>query len=334
VAIDAPWCASVVLGSFPERNEPFVFSARHLRSLVLVAIVAIVSIVAPACGRPDRAAANAVAVMGVDDFGDTLSLAERPRRIVSLNPVITEALFAIGAGARVTGRTHWDTYPAAALAVPDLGNGMQPNVEAVLATRPDLVVLYASNGNRAAAAAFRRAGVPTLALHTDVRADLWKALEWLGRVTGDSVRARATIDSVRASLDAVERSARTAGRPSVFWNVWDAPVITIGAGSYLDELVRTAGARNVFGDLAQPSPQVTLESVAQRNPDFILAGPNSAVRLRADARWRSVAAVRNGRVLVVDTTLVGRPGVRMGEAARHLRALIDSAMKASPAARP
>jgi iron complex transport system substrate-binding protein len=309
------------------RNEPFVFSARQLRLFVLLAIVA------PACGRSDRVVAHAAVFAGIDDFGDTLRLAAPPRRIVSLNPVITEALFAIGAGSRVTGRTHWDTYPEAARAVPDLGNGMQPNVEAVLATRPDLVVLYASNGNRAAAAAFRRAGVPTLSLHTDVRADLWTALEWLGRVTGDSVQARATIDSVRASLDAVSAAARNDAPPTVFWNVWDQPVITIGGGSYLDELVRTAGARNVFGDLAQPSPQVTLESVAQRNPDFILAGPNSAARLRTDARWRSVAAIRQGRVLVVDTTLVGRPGVRMGEAARHLQRLIDSAVVASRGAR-
>jgi ABC-type Fe3+-hydroxamate transport system substrate-binding protein len=211
---------------------------------------------------------------------------------------------------------------------------MQPNVEAVLATKPDLVVLYASNGNRAAATALRRAGVMTLALHTDVRADLWEALAWLGRVTGDSMQARRTADSVEASLDAVANAARADAPPSVFWHVWDQPVITIGAGSYLDELVRTAGARNVFGDIAQPSPQVTLESVAQRNPDFILAGPNSAVRLRTDARWRAVTAVRNGRVLVVDTTLVGRPGVRMGEAARHLHTLIDSAVKASRATRP
>ncbi|MHB1311816.1 MAG: ABC transporter substrate-binding protein [Gemmatimonadaceae bacterium] len=308
-----------------------MFSVRHLRTLVFLAILA------PACSGPDRAAVNAPAVTGVDDFGDTLRLAAPPARIVSLNPVITEALFAIGAGARVTGRTHWDTHPAAAQAVPDLGDGMQPNVEAVLATRPDLVVLYASNGNRAAASAFRRAGVATLALHTDVRADLWKALAWLGRVTGDSAQARVVADSVQASLDAVQRAAQRAVRagaaPSVFWNVWDAPVITIGAGSYLDELVRTAGARNVFGDVAQPSPQVTLESVAQRNPDFILAGPVSAARLRTDARWRSVAAVRNGRVLVVDTTLVGRPGVRMGEAARHLHVLIDSAVRAEHAER-
>jgi ABC-type Fe3+-hydroxamate transport system substrate-binding protein len=131
----------------------------------------------------------------------------------------------------------------------------------------------------------------------------------------------------------VQSSPRWTAPPTVFWNVWDAPVITIGAGSYLDELVRVAGARNVFGDIAQPSPQVTLESVAQRNPDFVLAGPNSAERLRADARWRSVAAVRDGRVIAIDTTLVGRPGVRMGEAARHLRALLDSALRARPTPR-
>jgi iron complex transport system substrate-binding protein len=83
-----------------------------------------------------------------------------------------------------------------------------------------------------------------------------------------------------------------------------------------------AGARNVFGDLAPASPQVTMEELVRRNPDYVLTGPQNAATLRSSEKWRSVPAVREGRVLVVDTTLVGRPGARLGEAARHLRALI------------
>ena len=78
----------------------------------------------------------------------------------------------------------------------------------------------------------------------------------------------------------------------------------------------------MFGDLADPSPQVTLEEIVRRNPDFILVGPASAKALRASPLWRSVPAVRDGHLLIVDTLLVGRPGIRLGEAARSLRALI------------
>jgi len=301
-----------------------VFAARLFR----VVVAALAVLVTGACGTPDGGHVLATTIEIVDDFGDTLRLTQPAARIVSLNPVITEALFALGAGARVVGRTHWDTSPVAALAVPDLGNGLQPNVEAVLATRPDLIVLYASNGNRAAAAAFHRAGVPTLTMHTDRIADLPRALQSLGRVVGDSATARRVADSVTRSLESVRAMPPRATPSTVFWHVWDAPVITIGAGSYLDELGAIAGARNVFGDLQQPSPQVTLESVAQRNPGFVLAGPVAAARLRSEAQWQAVPAVRQGHVLVIDTMIVGRPGVRMGEAARYLRILLDSATAA------
>lgn len=325
----------------PVGSEPFLLCTTSRRlagphalahlALVALWVTSLVAAVA-ACGGAERRTTSArnVGEPLVDDFGDTLRLVRPASRIVSLNPVTTEALFAIGAGARLVGRTHWDTSPREALRLPDLGDGIQPNVEAVLAVHPDLVVLYAANANRAAAAAFRRAGVPSLSLRTDRIADVRRALLALGAATGDTSVARVVADSVQRSLDASRSSSLRRAPLSVFWYAWDAPVITIGAGSYLDELVQIVGARNVFGDLPQPSPQVTLESVAQRNPDVVLVGPRTAERLRHDTRWQAVPAVRAGRILVVDTALVGRPGVRMGEAARSLRALLDSAERSRP----
>ncbi|MBI2408026.1 MAG: ABC transporter substrate-binding protein [Gemmatimonadetes bacterium] len=284
------------------------------------------------CSSPRSQQTSAAGVVGapiIDDFGDTLRLRGPAQRVVSLNPVMSEAMFALRAESRLVGRSRWDAAPAEIVRVASVGDGLQPNVEAVLAARPDLVVLYAADANRAAAAAFRRAGVQTLTLRTDRIEDFARNLRALGVALGDSIAARTVADSVAASLAAVPPLA--GAKPvSVYWHAWDAPVITIGAGSYLHELITRIGARNVFGDLAAPSPQVTLESVAQRNPDYVLAGPQTAPKLRADPRWRTVAAVRAGRVLVFDTTLIGRPGVRMGEAARSLRALIDSAERARP----
>lgn len=270
----------------------------------------------------EQGAADAVVV---DDFGDTLRLAASAQRVVSLNPVTTELLFALGAGDRVVGRTSWDLYPEAAKAVPDLGNGMGPNIEAVIGQRPDLVLLYASESNRAASQQLHAAGIATLTYRTDKIADLQRVIPVIAAALGVDSVGRLVADTVRASVDAVRDLPRPSEPVRAFWHIWDAPLLTIGGGSYMSELLEVAGAANVFADAEQPSPAVSLEEVARRNPDVILAGPNNARKIRENPLWQAVPAVRAGRILVIDTTIVGRPGVRMGEAARFLRrALVDS----------
>ena len=257
----------------------------------------------------------------VDDFGDTIVVRGAPQRVVSLNPATTDLVFALGAGSRLVGRTHWDLYPEAAKDVPDLGSGIRPNVEAVLGAHPDLVILYASKDNRAAATMLRSAGVNTLSLKIDHIADFDRAARLIGRMLGDSARGTAVSDSVKKTLQLVRERTQALDKPTVFWHVWDAPLITIGNGSYMNELVEIAGATNVYGDVDEVSPQVSIEDVLRRNPKFILTGPEGNQKLLADPRWSQAEAVRANRVLVVDTTIVGRPSVRLGEAAVHLAKL-------------
>jgi iron complex transport system substrate-binding protein len=257
-----------------------------------------------------------------DDFGDTLPTGLAPRRIVSLNPATTELFFALGAGDRVVGRTEYDLYPKEAQAIPALGGGMRPNVEAVLGVRPDLVVLYASNENRNAAERFRAAGVATLSLRVDRIEHFRRAVARLGRILGDTTTARIVVDSVDRTLSRVTAATSGRPRPATFWKAWDSPVIAIGGGSFLTELVEIAGGRNIYGDDARPSLDVSIEDVVRRDPDVVLAGPESAARMRAAPAWQALRAVRDGRVLVVDTTLVGRPGIRLGEAAVSLARLL------------
>lgn len=260
---------------------------------------------------------------GRDDFGDTVRIgAAVPSRIVSLNPATTEILFTLGAGGRLVGRTKYDLWPDSARFIRALGDGIRPNVEAVLGTHPDLVILYASEDNRAAAARMRSAGVNTLALKVDHISDFRRSVELLGVILHDSARARVVIDSVGATLDRVRSATAALARPTVFWHIWDAPIITIGAGSFMNELVEIAGARNVYADIPGPSATISLEDVARRNPDFILAGPIGAAQIESDPRWRIVRAVRDRNVLVVDTLLVARPSLRLGEAAVSLANLL------------
>ncbi len=246
--------------------------------------------------------------------------ASSARRIVSLLPSFTEILFDIGAGDRLVGRTTWCDYPPAALAIPSVGDGMPPNIEAVAARNPDLVVLYNSGPNVAAARQLQRIGIRTVLLDLNRLEDLAPATRALGHLTGQDDQA----ESLAVVLDSL------AGRPppdattSLVFVVWDNPPIVIGRGSYLDQLARLAGARNVFHDVAQPSSQVSLETIAARDPHWIAVLSDSGVTPAFARRreWRAVRAVREGHFLVLPGSLFGRPGPRSGTAVQQLRGLL------------
>jgi iron complex transport system substrate-binding protein len=257
-----------------------------------------------------------------DDFGDSIGVVATPARIVSLNPTTTELLYAIGAGPRLVGRTTYDLYPPAARRVPDLGPGLRPNVEAVLAARPDLVILYASDDNREAARRLRAAGIHTVAYRVDRLADFARVTRALGALTGDTAAARITVDTVQATLARVRASTAALPRPTAFWILWETPLLAVGSGSFLNELLVAAGARNVYDSLPGPSPAVSLEDLIRRDPDIVLASPQSRAHLLADPRWQAVRAVREGRVLVFDTTIVNGPSARVGASAASLARLL------------
>jgi ABC-type Fe3+-hydroxamate transport system substrate-binding protein len=259
-----------------------------------------------------------------DDFGDSVVVdaVHRPARIVSLNPTTTEILFAIGAGDRVVGRSTYDVFPSAARGVTDVGAAIRPNIEAVLAVHPDLVVLYASSDNRPAAQRFQQAGVRTLAFKIDSIAQFERDTRLLGRLTGDSAAAYTLVDSVAATLARVRAATKDLPRPSVFIPTWNRPLIAIGGGSFLSQLLDIAGARNIYEDIAAPSAVVTIEDVAKRNPDFVMTNPAAAPSLDSNPKWRALPAIRQKHILVFDTMLVGRPSVTLGAGARSLADLL------------
>lgn len=273
----------------------------------------------PACARAPATGA----VARVDDWGRTVALAAPARRIVSLAPATTELVFALGLGDRLVGRTRWCDYPPGALRVPDVGDGMGPNVEAVAARAPDLVLLYASPANRAAAERLAALGIPVAVLALDRAADLRRAALLIGALAG----AAGVADSLVAAFDSlheevVREGARRSGpRPKVYVDVWPDPPMTVGRGSYLQEEVEAAGGLNVFDDVRASSATVSIEAIAQRDPDVILELRTDTTRapdLAARPGWRAVRAAREGRILVLDGTLYGRPTLRMSLAERDL----------------
>src|SRR5256884_8318498 len=220
-------------------------------------LAGLVALAAAACARGERAPAAGPAV--IDDAHRRVTLAAPARRIVSLLPSFTETLFASGAGDRLVGRTAWGDSPPAALAVPSVGDGIPPNVEAVAARRPDLVVLYRSGPNATAAQQLERLGIRTVLFDLNRLEDLGPAARRLGMLTGRGAAG----DSLARAMDSLVSQSPQSPTPSpksLVFIVWDNPPIVIGAGGYPHQLPGLARPPHVFHDTPPPSGPAALET--------------------------------------------------------------------------
>lgn len=247
-------------------------------------------------------------------------------RIVSLAPASTELLFALGAGPQVVGRTRWGVDPPEAEAVPSVGDGLEPNVEAVAGRRPDLVVFYQSPANAAAMEQLAQLGIRIVAIRMDRLEDVIDAARELGHATGHAARADSLADGFAAALDSARADSGAGPRRSVLILSWDQPPIIIGGGSFQSQLVDLAGARNVFGELTRPSAQVSIETIAARDPDIVLVigGGTGTPDWAERPEWKVVRAVRERRFARVEGTAFSHPSFRALDAARLLRRALEA----------
>lgn len=264
-------------------------------SLVLLAVGA-----ALAYGAP---------VTVVDALGQTLVFSTPPRRIVSIAPSVTEILYAIGAQARLVGVSSADDYPPDVRYRPKVG-GVQLDFERLASLRPDLVIGVASL-QRPTFERLRAMGVRVLAIDPQSLADTYGAILLIGRVVGREAQARAVVAQMRArERDVVLRTMRSRGIPRVYVEVWDQPFLTAARGTYVDDLLRRARGRNIFGDL-EGWPQVSEEQILLRDPEVVLVLHGDADRVLRRPAWRSMRAVRERRVHALVTAWVARPGPRL-----------------------
>lgn len=259
----------------------------------------------------------------------------QPSRIVSTAPGVTEILFALGAGDRVVGVSSYCNHPEAARRLPKIGSYSRPDPERIAALQPDLVILHSNRGDVANRLEALR--LPVLKVEMNSLAELLEAIVVIGRAAGRESEALRLAGSIRADLDAARRS-RPPGRPRALLVVARQPgalagLIAAGPGTWLHELVEAAGAENVVPSGMSRYPRVSLEMVMAWNPELIFdasstmagGGDREDHRRRVLRPWlerRQLAAVRAGRVIVLDDELFVRPGPRIPEALRQLAAAI------------
>ncbi|MDN5841893.1 MAG: cobalamin-binding protein [Alcaligenaceae bacterium] len=239
-----------------------------------------------------------------------------PLRIITLAPSATELVFAAGAGDNIVGTVVSSDYPAAARAIPRVGDGIQLNVESILALNPDLLVAWqASNAIRALAALVAPLGVPILYEAPQSLPDIPKAIRRLGAKLGTAPIASAKADALQARINALDPGHRTL---TVFIEVSADPLYTLGRDPLINDLLARCGAVNLYGDRLVAAPQINAESVLRDQPDVVIVSPYGWETLDELAgywrRLRLPAAVQ-GHVYAIDPDWLHRPGPRMIDAA-------------------
>jgi iron complex transport system substrate-binding protein len=250
-----------------------------------------------------------------DDDGVSVTLSAAPRRIVTFAPSDTEILFAVGAGDRVVGVSgSFDDYPAAAAAIEHVGGegGVEPNVEKVVSLHPDLFLTYA--GSQDWKGKLRSLGIPVFAVDSSSLDDLFHDIGNVGRLVGEGAGATKLVASMRARDQQVEQGV--AGQPAVscFFEVYYPPLSTVGPGTFIFDLLRRAGCDPVTKDASSPYPQWSVDELVKEDPQVYLVGSAPGISAAAIAHrpgFGSIAAVKGGRVVVVDSDLVTRNGPRM-----------------------
>jgi len=266
----------------------------------------------------------------IDDAGHVVAVDAPALRIVSTLPSVTELIVALGAGDRLLVRTAYDTDPRIAH-LPSFGRTLSPTPEALVPYRPDLVIRSAAvdMGGRTPLEVL---GLRVYVADVQSTADIGSTLERLGVLL--DLRERA--DSLRHALDDGLEQVRVAvsgrPRPTVLYLIWPDPPQTAGRGTFIDEVITAAGGRNAFADLRIEWPEVSLEEIVRRDPDFVVLpqGSSHATALPPihDAPgWRDLTAFRERRIVLVDTDLFNRPGPRVVQAARTLAAALHPGVR-------
>ena len=264
-----------------------------------------------------------------DDLGRSVAVGRAPLRIVSLTPGATEMLFAAGAGPQLIATVEYSSEPAAARAVPRIGDVAAIDMERLVALRPEVVIAWPAGGNPAQRAKIAALGIPLYQQQLARLADLPGSLRRLGVLAATEPVAEPAAAALEMRLAALERTyggaahggAHGAARPSVLLQVWNRPIYTIGGRHLMSDALALCGARNVFADLPEPGPLVDTEAVIARNPDIILAAapPGEGAAWVADwQRFPGLAAVRNHRVVAFENQGLSRLGPSVLDATEEL----------------
>lgn len=264
----------------------------------------------------------------IDDLGRRVTLAAPAKRIVSLAPSITETLFAIGAGGQIAGVTDYCNYPEEATRKPHVGGVINPSIETVIGLKPDLILLSMEGNMRDDFAKLTAFGIPVVVSNPRTLEGIYRSISHLGIVTGRTEQAKTLVSSLRSRASAVLRKASALPKRSLLLFVALEPIVVVGNGTFIAELLESAGGINTAAQAPSSYPLYSREAVLKDNPDLliflsdVLSSPAGLAGRYPE--WSSLKALRHKQVYTINADIVSRPGPRAVEALETLFTLIHN----------
>ncbi|TPQ34398.1 cobalamin-binding protein [Cupriavidus pinatubonensis] len=277
-------------------------------------------------------------VSAVDDAGQTVTLAQPARRVVSLAPHVTELLYAAGGGDRIVGTVHYSDYPPQARDIPRVGDNKALDLERIAALKPDLIVVWRHGNAQKQTDRLRALGLPLFYSEPRRLESIPDNLEKLGTLLGTEATAHRAADDFRQRVAALRKAYAAKPPVTVFYQVWQQPLMTLNGQHLVSDLLALCGGRNLFANESPLVPTVSVEAVVAGNPEVMLtAGKGATVSDRPLAdfamweKWKQVTAVARGNLFTIDGDLVTRAGPRVVQGAEQICKDLDTARSRRPA---
>lgn len=262
-----------------------------------------------------------------DQMGRTITVVEKPKRIVSLAPNITEILFAVGAGKRVVGVSEFSNYPKATSSIPKVGTYIKPNLERIVELSPDIVIATADGEKEKEIAKLQTLGIPVYVVNPTDISEIITTVRDIGGLVSEEEAAETLALNMEEKIDDVRARVGGLGRVKVLFTLSVDPIITISSRTFQDDLINIAGGENIAAGEKVRYPRFSIEEIIVRAPEVIIVttmspGETSKRANEIWSRFTSVPAVAAGRIHVIDSDIVDRPSPRIVDGLYELSKLL------------
>lgn len=271
------------------------------------------SLIVTLCGLHGVMAATST-VSVVDDSGQTITLNKSAQRIVALAPHVVETLYTAGAGNKIVGAVDYSDYPNAAKSIPRVGGYSIINLEAIVALQPDLVIAWETGNSPAAIEKLRMLGIPVYLSQPNTLEDIGAEIKRFGVLAGTEPVANKAAEQYAQRLSTLRQRYQNRSTVRVFYQISEAPLMTIGGKQIITNALSTCGGKNVFDQLTPMASVITSEAVIAANPEVIVTSGMQKLNptgLDFWKKWPALTATQRSNFFFIDPDLMNRNGPRM-----------------------
>ncbi|MGQ9508135.1 MAG: ABC transporter substrate-binding protein [Thermodesulfobacteriota bacterium] len=262
-----------------------------------------------------------------DEVGRRVTFPFPPRRIISLAPNITEILFALGMDKEIIGVTLNCNYPERVREKVKIGSYISLDFERIVSLKPDLAIATGTGNTKELVDRLERLGIPTYVIFPNRFDGVLQSLLRIGEIVQREKEAKFIVQGMKERKQKVMGKTAFLSRPRVFLQIGEAPLVTVGKGSFSDDLIHLAGGENIAGNERQRYPRIGMEEVIRKSPEVILI---SSMNPKGDYdrilsewnRWKAIPAVRQGRIHLINSDLIDRPSPRLIEGLEEMARFI------------